>query len=541
MGHGKETPRQKMIGMMYLVLTALLALNVSKDVLNSFVLVNNGLTKTNANYQQKNDVIYGEFERAAAENEKKAGPWLAKANEIRTKANALFDQMEGLKREIIAKGDGEDSKALVRKNEIVADSISVKDNTDKPAEIMIGDNNDGKAFGLKASINEFRELLLGMIGEEGESVKSAIEKTLETNDPPAVEGKKEAWENEHFEHLPLIAVVTILSGLQNNVRNAETEILNYLYSQIDAGSFKFNKLEAVVIPKSDYVIKGNTYEAKVFIAASDTTQDPKILIGNYKEIPGEEGSVDYEMVGGYNELPVEKGIGVYKAGGSSIGPKKWGGLIVLKSPKGGADIKRPFKSEYMVEEPSMTVSPTKMNVFYVGLDNDVEISVSGVAADKVSPSISNGKISKVSGNKYIVNPLKQGNCLVRVIADMDGTKKDMGFKEFRVKLLPTPVAKVAGQRGGGVLKANLIAATGIVAEMENFEFAVNARVTSFRVSARIGGSDQEAICNGNKFSDEVKGIIAKVQKGGKIFFEEIKASLPDGSVRDLGSVILKVN
>jgi gliding motility-associated protein GldM len=541
MGHGKETPRQKMIGMMYLVLTALLALNVSKDVLDSFVLVNEGLTKTNINYFQKNEVIYGEFERAAAENEKKAGPWLAKANEVRAKAAALFDQMEEYKKEIINKSEGPENPAITKEGEILGGKIAAKDNKDVPAQIMIGDNNDGKAFGLKANLSDFRELLLGMIGPEGASVKAGIEKTLDTSDPPPVEGKVEKWENEHFEHLPLIAVVTVLSGLQNNVRNAETEILNYLYSQIDAGSFKFNKLEAVVIPKSDYVIKGNTYEAKVFIAASDTTQDPKILIGNYKEIPGDDGTLDYEMVGGYNELPVEKGIGVYKAGGSATGLKKWGGLIVLKSPKGGADIKRPFKSEYQVEEPSMTVSPTKMNVFYVGLDNDVEISVSGVAADKVSPSISNGKISKVSGNKYIVNPLKQGNCLVRVIADMDGTKKDMGFKEFRVKLLPTPVAKVSGQRGGGVLKANLNAATGIVAEMENFEFAVNARVTSFRVSARIGGSDQETICNGNKFNDEAKAIISKVQKGGKIFFEEIKASLPDGSVRDLGSVILKVN
>lgn len=540
MGHGKETPRQKMIGMMYLVLTALLALNVSKDVLDSFVLVDEGLSKTNVNFYRKNEIVYSEFERAATENAKKAGPWLKKANEVKEKANALFEQMHQLKLEIIKKSEGDQTPAIKPDGEIDGKAIAAKDNKDIPAQIMIGDANNGKAFGLKASMNDFRETLLGMIGDDAPSVKASIEKTLDTEDPPPVEGKVEKWENEHFEHVPLIAVVTVLSGLQNNVRNAETEILNYLFSQIDAGSFKFNKLEAVVIPKSDYVIRGNTYEAKVFIAASDTTQAPRILIGNYTESVGDDGVVDYKMVGGFDSLKTENGIGVYKAAGNSIGPRKWGGLILLKSPKGGADIKRPFKAEYMVEEPSMTVSPTKMNVFYLGLDNDVEISVSGVAAEKVVPTITNGKITKVSGNKYIVNPQRQGTCIIKVTADMDGTKRDMGFKEFRVKMVPTPVAKVAGLRGGSITKANLLAQTGVIAEMENFEFAVITKVISFKVSAKIGASDQEQISNSNKFTDAQIDLFNRVSKGSKVYLEDIKASLPDGSIRDLGSVILKV-
>ncbi|NLI24206.1 MAG: gliding motility protein GldM [Bacteroidales bacterium] len=541
MAHGKETPRQKMIGMMYLVLTALLALNVSKDVLNAFALVDEGLSKTNVNFYEKNAVIYDQFERAAAENPVKAGPWLEKANQVKQLANDLYNKMQDLKIKIIQLGDGKDAPAIGKDGEIYTDKIQAKDNTDKPAQIMVGTNNNGEAKPLKAQIDNFRNILLGMVKDDAPNVRAAIEKALDTKDPPPKEGKTESWESEHFEHIPLIAVVTILSALQNNVRNAETEILRYLYNEIDAGAFKFNKLEAIVIPNSNYIVRGNNYEAKVFIAASDSTQDPTILVGSYKKVVREDGTIDYEMTGPSQQLPVDKGVGVYKVPGTTVGNKKWGGLIVLKSPSGGPDIKRPFESEYIVEEPSMTVSPTKMNVFYMGLDNPVEISVSGVAADKVTATINNGRIRKISGNQYIVNPERAGSAQIRVTADMGGNqKRDFGYKEFRVKMLPSPVPKVGGLRGGNIARSTLLAQSGVIAEMENFEFEAIVKVVSFKVSAKVGQFDMEATSNSNKFTQEQLNILERLGKGSKVYFEDIKASLPDGSTRDLGSITLKI-
>jgi len=541
MAHGKETPRQKMIGMMYLILTAMLALNVSKEVLNAFALVDDGLSKTNVNYYEKNAVLYNEFDKAAQENPAKAKQWLDKANQVKQMANDLYNKMQELKIKIIKLTDGPESPAITKNGEVITELIQVKDNMDKPSQIMVGTENGGEGRPLKTQINKFRSLLLEMVGEDAPSVRQSIQKSLDTQDPKPVEGKTESWESQHFEHLPLIAVITMLSVLQNNVRNAETEALRYLYSEIDAGSFKFNKLEAIVIPNSNYIIKGNPYEAKVFIAASDSTQAPTILVGSYQTIPRDDGTVDYQMVGGSQTLPTDKGVGIYKVPGSSIGIKKWGGLIVLKSPKGGADIKRPFKAEYIVEEPSMTVSPTKMNVFYLGLDNPVEISVSGVAADKIAASISNGVIRKVNGNQYIVNPTRAGVTQIRVIADMgENQKRDFGYKEFRVKMLPTPIAKVGGLREGSITKANLLAQLGVVAEMENFEFAATVRVTSFTVSARIGQFDREEMSNSNKFTSEQIDILQKLGKGSKVYIQDIKASLPDGSVRSLGTIMLKI-
>ena len=247
----KETPRQKMIGMMYLVLMALLALNVSKDVLDAFVLVDEGLSKTTENFASKNEVYYREFDRAAAENEEKAGPWQAKALEVKRRSDELYHYIQELKLELVTATEGEGTEAI-EEEKILGEEIGGKDNSDKPAEIMIGANNDGKANDLRQALDEFREYLLSIVGEESGDVRHSLEASLDTSDPPPKEGETLNWQHQYFEHLPLIAVITLMSKMQSDVRNAESEVLEYLYSQIDAGAFKFNLLESVVISNSNH-------------------------------------------------------------------------------------------------------------------------------------------------------------------------------------------------------------------------------------------------------------------------------------------------
>jgi len=328
MAHEKLSPRQKMIGMMYLVLTAMLALNVSKEAVEAFKKVDKGLTQTVANYVIKNNLIYQEFDRAAAENPAKA-----------QRADEASDYIQGLKIEIINTAEGPENLA-VKGNEVIIEEVKRIDDTNIPSEILIGANSNGKAGELKAILAEYREFLITTLEGKNPTAEEALRSSLNTADGKNKDNETEPWETLNFQTLPLVAVICILSEYQVAVRNAETEVLNYLYSQIDASSFKFNKLTAIVIPQSNYVTQGGSYEAQVFISATDTTQKPEITING-----GSKLEID------------ETGKGIYRASATSIGTKKWGGVIALKAPDGSIKTYN-FDSQYVVGEPNVIVSPT---------------------------------------------------------------------------------------------------------------------------------------------------------------------------------------
>ncbi|HEX2934310.1 MAG TPA: gliding motility protein GldM [Bacteroidales bacterium] len=540
MAHGKETPRQKMIGMMYLVLTALLALNVSKDILNAFVLVEGGLSKTTENFVARNQIVYDQFSAMAISNPTKVKPWQDKALEVKSKADSLFNYIQQLKIEIIKKAEGQDTKAVEGKK-INGELIEAKDNTDIPAEIMYGSNNSGKGKDLKRMIEGYREFLIGLTSDP--EIVTSLKHTLDTSNPPAKEGlEARTWESEHFEGLPLIAVATIMAKMQGDVRNAESEIIQHLISQIEAGSFKFNKLEPTVIPNSNYVIRGNEYKAEVFLAASDTTQRPSIYVGQVERIKTADGRDDYRMVGRYDSLAIDPKTnkGIFKRPAGTLGTMKWGGLIQLKATD-GSYIKRPFTAEYQVAEANAVVSPTKMNVLYIGVDNPISISVSGIPSDRIFATSTNGIIRR-SGNSWVAIPRQPGNALIEVVADVygDGKKKSMGAMEFRVKNIPDPIGKVAGRKGGAIDKGTLAAQMVVNADLEGFEFDAKFTVTEFTVSALVRGFNQEEISKSFKITSAQRDIISNLKKGEKVYFDNIKAVGPDGKPRELPTISFKI-
>ncbi|PLX21586.1 MAG: gliding motility protein GldM, partial [Salinivirgaceae bacterium] len=370
MAGGKETPRQKMIGMMYLFLTAMLALNVSKAVLDSFVLVNDSLTNTVENFNQKNKSIYDEFEKQASMNEAKVGKWNDLAKEVRTKADEISQVIDDLKVEVVKTADGEEAEAIVD-GIVVAKNIDAKDNQDIGGQVLV---MQGKGEQLKQKVDEFRDFLLANIDEDHPTLLAAIEKNLNTeNPPPLPDGTPQSWVSQNFEHIPLVAVVTMLTKLQTDIRNSEADVVRYFYGQISASDFKFNKLTPVVIPKSSYVLRGGQYEAEVFIAAQDTTQQPRIFIGNVEE--DENGN--YKMVGGSDSLPIENGKGQYKMAASSLGEKSWGGLIAMTAPDGSIKTYK-FEEKYEVAQPTAIISASANRVFYYGVPNPLEVSVPGL-------------------------------------------------------------------------------------------------------------------------------------------------------------------
>ena len=189
--------------------------------------------------------------------------------------------------------------------------------------------------------------------------------------------------------------------------------------------------------------------------------------------------------------------------------------------------------------PSTTISATAMNVFYIGVPNPVDIAASGVAKDKVTASISNGSISK-SGEGWVVNVRTPGKATVSVTAEVDGARKTMGSMEFRVKRIPTPIAEIAGKSSGAVPRNKLASTLGVIAKMENFEFDVRVTVAEFKfVYTQANGLAKEIPVKGPRFSEAVKNVLRNIKPGSRVTFEDIKAKMPDGEMRKLGSVVLK--
>ncbi len=536
MGHGKETPRQKMIGLMYLFLTALMALNVSKDILNSFVLVSDSLERTIDNYKSKNQKVYDEFQNQLVINPKKVEPWKLKADEVKKLADGLYEQIEGLKLGLVTLAEGPESPAIDKeKKTIIANQLSAKDNVDYGGQYLI---LEGRGKELRLKVEEYRETLLKMLPEDEISLRESIKSTLNTDESESEheKGVMRSWESQNFEHIPLIADLVMLVKVQTDIKNIETDVINYLFKQISAGDFKFNALSATVIPNSNYIMRGGEYNATVFLAAFDSMQDPEILIGNYKKL----GLENYEMVGNYQTLKVEKGKGIYNVVASSIGERSWGGLIRVKRPDGTIS-SYPFETKYSVAEPNLVISPTKMNVFYYGIDNPVAISVPGIPEDKIKPTIASGATIKKSAEGYDVKPtVKGGTVTIQVSAEIDGKVKPMGSMVFRIKTIPEPKAKVMGYSQGNIERAILMNAPGVTAELEDFVFDLKFRITKYTVATTVSGMTKELNKKGNEFDKEVKDLIKGLKSGTRVNIEDIEAVGPDGVPKTLSPIVFKV-
>ena len=550
MAHGKETPRQKMIGMMYLVLTALLALNVSRSVLDAFSIIDEGLSTTTKTIQDKNDDLYREFDKQFAINEAKVRSWRDMALKVKEEADKLYKHIQDLKIEVVIEANDEEA---IEGDVIHREKITAVENYDTPKRIMIGSEfrEDCKAAMLKKMIEDYRNFLLDLIKEDNIQLRESIENSLGTADQKNEKargrsGEKLRWEEHKFGHSPLVGFLAIMSSLQIDIKNTESEVIKYLFSQIEAGDVKFNEIEAVVVHNSNYVIKGNDYVAQIFLAARDTTQPPKVWVASvdqpYTIIRDERGNIkDYQKREDidYTSLPVEGGKGIYRIKGTTMGYKKWGGIIEIQGP-GGDPIRKPFTETFQVAEGSVVVSATKMNLFYLAVDNPVDISVAGVAPDKIFADITNGTITR-SKDEWIVRPRRPGNSFVIVSAEIDGTRREVDRKEYRVKTVPTPQAMVNNQTGGAINKNILLAQTGVAAVMENFEFDLTFTVTEFKVLTIVQGFVREAKSESNHFTEKQLSIIQGLSKGSPLYIQDIKAVGPDGSVRNLQTINFRVN
>lgn len=554
MGGGKETPRQKMIGMMYLVLTALLAMNVSKQILQGYLSVNESLVKSKKNLEENNQRVTKAFE-ATLNGNAGAKPYYEKAVEAQKSIAEIYKYIGEVRAKIVAA-----TEPTAEQNEKIADTLNLRsmekiDDYDVPShELGISEPKEPQkgphtAYELRTKLTSLHDKLIAMVegmqkdpktkllDDDYQGIKKKIGSIKPSDSNREEDGVKFNWEMDNFYHLPLAAVYTNLNKMQNDLKNVEAEILQVFSGASGKLAIKFDHLEAKVIAPSSYIQAGQQYQADIFLAASSS----KLGAGDLEVLMG----ADSASTSGGTPLPIENGMGKYTVGASGVGEQTYHGVIKFKKPDGTFD-RYPFSATYMVAAPAVAVEPEKMNVFYIGVDNPIIVSAAGIAPTDLIVNATGGGATKTggAGGKFIMRFTSPGECQISVSAKTkDGTKPQGPPKKFRVKKIPDPVCKLGGKPANGVLefkKVELAAIGGVGADLPGFDFDVKFPVVSFVFSANVKGNIKEFTCNGPNLSAEAKSVLQALGPGGKAFFENVKVKAPDGTIRTLPTASLKV-
>lgn len=511
MAGGKETTRQRMINIMYLVLLAMLALNVSDTILNAFKNINDSLDDSKSNVSASLDQLFTAFQNTELKNKpERAKPLWDKANLAKSYAEDLNKEIERLKGEFKTAGDGI--------SEETGDFVQ-RDNMDIAQDIMLNKKEGEK---LKAKINETRKKLIALLDAKDQA---SISFSLEAKDSEkAISGKKK-WEEINFgEGTPLTAANTILTKIQSDLKNAEAEVVKKLFSALNPNQMTLDRFKAVAVPSGSYVIQGQPYTAEVFLTASDSKSNPDISVNG-------------------TALAVNDGVGTYKGGTTSVGEFSWKGTIRVKQADGEVKIYETQPITYQVAKPSATVSSTNLNVIYAGIDNPFSISAPGFPLEKVKASISGGAM-RGSNGKYIINVPgsmigKEVN--INVSATDAGKSINLGTNVFRVKSVPNPVAKYAGRMGGALSGNKAATEDQITAGLENFEFDIKVKVIKFNVViVRPRQDPQSFYCQGDTFNAQVKSAMANLPFRSVVYIDNIVAQMPDGRTPTINSMVFTV-
>lgn len=525
----KETPRQKMISMMYLVLTAMLALNVSVEILNAFTTVNESVEQSNATLQSRIDETYNKFDQQYAINTSKVKENWTKAQELKQLSNELIGYINNMKYEVISLSEGFSiEEAKTAKLHL----LSSKDNYDVPTNYFI---NNMHADSLQMRIENYKSDVKNILPEK---VRDGFDLGLVTDgEYQNANGEMEDWKTHNFYHTVLAADVALLNKLIMDVQNTEYSIVNYLYSSLSEENFKFDKIDVKIIPKSNYVFVGENYEADVLVVAYDTTQSPTAYVKVGANVVDES---DIKSATPFTSKKADGAVHLSIPSGNE-GIKRFAGLLQMKSPTGDINTYH-FSDEFIVAKPSMTVSASKMNVFYAGVDNPVSISVPGYGVAQLDVTISEGEIRR-EGSEWIVRvPESVKNTTINVSVDDNGKKMSMGSSEYRVKRVPSPTPKIANTSSGNISPNAMIAAGAIIPQMpEDFEFDYNFQITSFNfIGTRRGGDLFEERGSGNRLNNQMVEYIKNARSGDKIWIEDIVAKSPDGVTRSLSNISLVI-
>jgi gliding motility-associated protein GldM len=521
----KETPRQKMIGMMYLVLTAMLALNVSVEVLQAFVIVNESVEQTNTTIETRINEAYTQFHNQSVINPQKVGPHLEKAMLVKKYSDDLINYIDSIKYTVIALSE---RKTIDEIKNIPLGEIGSRDGYDVPTNFFIGQEGERReAAILKDKINAYKDNLLQFLPEER---RSTFELGLTTdNGYKDADGNAQSWEIHHFFHTILAADVTFLNKLKMDVHNAEYDMVHYLYMGIDEETFKFDKIDVKLIPKSNYVNVDDVYEAEVLVVAYDTTQTPVVkYVMGVDDING--SNIKNATV---VEAKDEAGSVKLRIPARSEGINRFAGLIEVKSPNGDLNTYK-FSDQFIVDRPSMTVSATKMNVLYRNTHNPISISVPRYSNQQLIPEVSAGNLTKSADGSwdFYIEDTKVDKVTITVSAKTDAGVAKIGVTDYRIKNTPKPIAIIGefvGNSTDNKISKNFLKQFGQVDITRlDFEFEVITNVTGFTmtISGKGRGNDRYEntySSNSKYFTDDMKKAIDGSETGYSVEITNVRA------------------
>lgn len=499
---------------MYVVLMAMLALNVSSDVLNGFSLVEESLNRTTANATSTNQSIYSTFEAQMKRNPAKVKVWYDKAQYVRSISDSLYSLAEELKVAIVKKSDGEDGNVSAIKN---------REDLEASTNIMLAPVR-GRGGELYDAINSYRDKIAEMVTDTAK--RAVIISNFNTDVPHEVRTLGKNWQEYMFENMPTAAAVTILTKLQSDVRYAEGEVLHNLIGNVDVKDIRVNQLNAYVIPNAQTVVQGGKFSAQIIMAAVDTTRRPTIFVGG-KEIQSENG--------------------LYETICSRTGDFTLNGYIEMLNGD-GEKVRRDFEQKYAVVAPSATVSADIMNVLYAGYENPISVSVPGVPNNQITATMTGGALESKGNGKFIARPEAVGNDVeITVSARNEGRSQVMGKFAFRVRKLPDPTAYIAYAgadgnperfRGGGLSKQVLMSAEGIGAAIDDGLLNIDFSVVSFEtVFYDAMGNAVPYRSEGTKFSERQRAQMRALTRNKRFYITNIQAVGPDGVQRTLSGAM----
>jgi gliding motility-associated protein GldM len=523
-----KEPRQKMINMMYLVLTALLALNVSVEVLNAFKTVNHSIERSNSVISEKNDLTYSSFESKVKDPQTAAIAkiWAPSAQEVKKLSTDLTTYIEGLKENLISKSNPQMKDGKREFTDGNLDAATRLFDTEKAGGV------------LYEKLKKYRTDLLALVDPSHyPDVSPAIredlakQKTefarrlpLDTRIPESESGNAltgdsaKDWTIRYFHMTPTIAALTILSKFQSDVKNSESQVIDYLHKQIGEVKVVFDKFDAIVSPNATYLMPGDELDIKAGIGAFSAAAKPKVTInGSVYPVNDAEGTAEFKTkVSSSGTIHVR--IEYTKPDGSIVPIDK--------------DVK------YTVGQPSgASVFLEKMNVLYIKEDNPVKISGGSVGREKVHVSFDKGEITNTGGDDYNVVPTTPGEGTITVNAD----GKINTFK-MRVKYLPDPTGFIGTHKGGVVSSAEFKAIGGLLARLDNSEFQSPFLVVGYKLAAIGGGISQytEAANEGPRWNGQAASIVGKATPGTNIFFDNVRVKGKDGKIRELPPMVFNL-
>lgn len=529
---------------MYLVLTALLAMNVSKEVLMGFVTVNESLERTNKTFSESTVTMMNYFNDYVKKYPDEKF-YYSKAEESARLTGAMYQYIEELKKRLIEVTES------VKKNQ--ADTsrlrfVNALDNYDIPTYELFGDDEANpvrkaySAYELRQKLTETHDKILGLFS--GDMIKNkflssdleAIRKkisAIKPVDPGTMkDGVKEDWQMSNFYHLPLAAVITNLSKIQSDLRNVESETVNTIAKSIMTTVPKVNQFAAAIHSPSNYVQVGEKYQSSIFLAAGNSNVKREVFIGDFD-------SITKTFKGDFQQLAIDaNGRALFEMAATTPGLRTYKGVIKMTKENDKVEY-FPFEQKFTVAPASVAVSADYMNVVYAGVENPITISAAGIAPQNLVVSVDNGSIPQTGPGKFNIRVMTGTAVNVDVFAKTDNGTKKQGTVKLRVKKLPKPDLTISGkgEKDKSITKGELQAAQWLTAKPDGFVFNVPYKMLEFDMTLFGGGIPAQTYSSKDgKLTQDMKNHVRHMSQGGKMFIEA-KVKSPDEYVHHVNLIM----